>query len=251
MVLEGRLVNKVVPPPVLRCALFYGHKNRFKGWQEEELVGKRNVSRAPLGSLAARINPKCRMNEWIWERGGLACSVKVLLGQTDGKTSGRNREYDSMRTQPNANSSLKEFWCYRVLPQGCGTGATAFPEQVLIYFPNKDISCKYLFVNMSCFHSYHRNMTDFQLISRQKVLVVDTELPAGVSLVDAKRALCPVPQWCLVHQKPGAVRRVCRTRACSLSGYVHVCAAVFRYIHIAVWIYNNAAMNHTAGFECR
>jgi len=30
------------------------------------------------------------MNEWIWERGGLACSVKVLLVKTAGKTRGRN-----------------------------------------------------------------------------------------------------------------------------------------------------------------
>lgn len=37
-------------------------------------------------------------------------------------------------------------------------------------------------------------MTDFQLISHQKVLVLDMELPAGVPLVDAKRELCPVLQ---------------------------------------------------------
>lgn len=73
-------------------------------------------------------------------------------------------------------------------------GTTAFPEQVLICSPNKDVSCKYLFVNVSCYHCYRRNMTDFQLISHQKVLVLNMELPAGVPLVDAKRELCPVLQ---------------------------------------------------------
>lgn len=225
MVLEGRLVNKVVPPPVLRCSLFYSHKNRSNRSREEK--EKRNVSRAPLGSLAAKITPKCRMNEWIWERGGLACSVKVLLGQTDGKTGGRNREYDSMCTQPNADNSLKEFWCCRVLPSGCRTGATAFPEQVLICFPSKDISCKYLFVNTSYFHCYHRNITDFQLISHQKVLVLDRELPAGVSLVDAKRELCLVLQWCKTW-----CDTVCMQNTCLFSVWTctHVCAAVFPYV---------------------
>lgn len=119
----------------------------------------------------------------------------------------------------------------RVLPSGCRTGAAAFPEQVLICFPSKDISCKYLFVNTSYFHSYHRNITDFQLISHQKVLVLDRELPAGVSLVDAKRELCLVLQWCETW-----CDTVCMQNTCLFSVWTctHVCAAVFPYVRIAV-----------------
>lgn len=120
--LEGRLVNKVlcsdsVGPPFVLCpsrvtaAKIHSRDGRKKSWLE-----KRNVSGAPFCSLAAKISPKWRMNEWIWEREGLACSVEVLLVKAAGKTRETNDVYERMCTQPNANGSLKEFWCYQVLP---------------------------------------------------------------------------------------------------------------------------------------
>lgn len=128
----------------------------------------------------------------------MASSVKALLVKTAGKTRERNDVYEGICSQPNANRvHWKSFDATKYYHRDV-TGTAAFPEQVLICFPNKDISCKYLFVNMSCFHCYHRKMTDFQLISHQKVSVLDMELPAGMPLVDAKRELCPVLQWPLL-----------------------------------------------------
>lgn len=122
------------------------------------------------------------MNEMIWERGGLACSVKVLLVKTAEKNRERNDVYEGMCAHPNANRAhWKSFDATKYYHRDV-TGTATIPDQVLICFPNKDISCKHLFVTMSCLHCYHRNMTDFQLITHRKVLVLDRDLPEGEPL---------------------------------------------------------------------
>ena len=205
----------------------HSRDDRKKSWLE-----KRNVSRAPLCSWAAIISPKWRMNEWIWERGGLACSVEVLLVKTAGKTRERNDVYEGLCTQPIANRvHWKSFDATKYYHRDV-TGTAAFPEQLLICFPNNGISCKFLFVNMSCFHFYHRNMTDFQLITHQKVLVLDTELPAGVPLVDVNRELCPVLQW------PLLLTETWRDMACMQNTYLFsIWMCTHLYICVCVQVY--------------
>lgn len=96
-----------------------------------------------LWQLNQALNEK-HMNRSIWESAELACSGKVLLIKRTGKTRERNEEYEGICTQPNANRvHWKIFYstkyCHEDIPD-----TVAFPEQVFIYFPNKDISCKYV-----------------------------------------------------------------------------------------------------------
>lgn len=166
----------VLCPSYVTATKIHSRDDRKKSWLE-----KKNVSGAPLGSLAAKISPKWWINEWIWERGGLACALKVLLVKTAGKNRERNYSYKGMCTHPSANrahgKSSDATRYHRDV-----TGTATFPDQMLICFPNKDISCKHLFVNTSCFHCYPRNISDFQLISHHKVLMLDMDLPAGMPL---------------------------------------------------------------------
>lgn len=94
VVLEGRLLNKVlcsdsVGPPFVLCpscvtaTKIHSRDDRKKSWLE-----KRNVAGAPFCSLAAKISPKWRMNEWmdLGER-----RADLLCGSVTGKDSWENQ----------------------------------------------------------------------------------------------------------------------------------------------------------------
>lgn len=136
-------------------------------------------------------------------------------------------------TQPSANRVHWKSFDATKYDHGDAPGTAALPEQVLICIP-KDISCQYLFVNMSCFHCYHRNATDFRLISHQNLLVLDVELLQG--------CLCWMPKGSFVlcysdlccSQKHGVTWRVCRTHT---YGCVHICVYVLVFGHIDIHRY--------------
>lgn len=103
--------------------------------------------------------------------------MKEFLVKTAGKTTERNYVPEGMCSHHHAEFTISHRECFDATKQ-YHKDVTGAAEQVLICFPNKNISCKYLFMEMPSLHCYHSNMTNFQLIAHQKE--IDKELSSGV-----------------------------------------------------------------------
>lgn len=123
-------------------------------------------------------------------------------------------------------SSLRVFWSTKYYHREV-TCVAAFPEQVLICFPNQDISCKYLFMDMPSLHCRRRNTTDFQLTSHQKQ--IDMKLPSGVLQWMPKESSLSCPRVASVAYSTMVWHG--RTHTCALYERGHFVWGFFTHTH--------------------